>query len=289
MLAKYIIARYTGNQVIWILGGDGRYALEYEQRWLEIGRRVFDNDPPGVVAQHPHGRLWIGDNHAGEDWLDIVGYQSSHSNGQGTVDWINKGPVATRWDKIPAKPIINMEPNYEEINNTIDAEDVRNASWWSLFATPMAGITYGANGIWPWIREGEKILNHRQPNHVSTWRQSIDFPGSLQIGYLSSFIQQFEWWRFRPANDLLAEQPGDETFNHFIAVSEQADHRVLLAYVPGGIPVKIRNPARLSYTGQWYDPSNNTYKPAKLQLKGSIIESSSGKEQDMVLVLRVKG
>ena len=73
LLARYTVARYGAHHVIWTLGGDGRYAREYEQRWLEIGRRVFADDPPGLVSQHPHGRLWIGDNHAEEDWLDIVG------------------------------------------------------------------------------------------------------------------------------------------------------------------------------------------------------------------------
>ena len=46
---------------------------------------------------------------------------------------------------------------------------MRNASYWSILATPTAGITYGANGIWPWLREGEEILNHgrsRRGRHV---------------------------------------------------------------------------------------------------------------------------
>lgn len=31
----------------------------------------------------------------------------------------------------------------------------------SLFAAPVAGISYGANGVWPWLRQlGEPILNH---------------------------------------------------------------------------------------------------------------------------------
>ena len=41
LLAKYLVARYGGHQVIWFLGGDGRYVNEYEQRWKNIGRAVF--------------------------------------------------------------------------------------------------------------------------------------------------------------------------------------------------------------------------------------------------------
>lgn len=94
LLAKYIVARYGGNQVVWFLGGDGRYVNEYEQKWKTIGRGVFGEDHPGIVAQHPHGRSWIGSIYVGEDWLDIVGYQSSHSSEAATVNWINKGPVS---------------------------------------------------------------------------------------------------------------------------------------------------------------------------------------------------
>jgi len=285
MLARYTVARYGGNQLIWILGGDGRYAHEYEQRWLEIGRRVFADNPPGLVAQHPHGRLWIGDNHAEEHWLDIVGYQSSHSKEQPTVDWINKGPIAGRWQHIPARPVINMEPNYEEINNVITDEDVRNASYWSIFATPIGGITYGANGIWPWIREGETILNHRQPDHVSTWRESIDFPGSLQIGYLSEFIQQYDWWNLRPANELLAHQPGVEQFNHFISVVQSLDKSQILAYVPHGDKIELYNPLDHTYQSQWFDPRKNVYQSAEIAIEQSILSATPPDEQDWVLVL----
>ena len=284
MLARYIVARYGGHQVVWMLGGDGRYAREYEQRWLEIGRRVFKDNPPGLVAQHPHGRLWIGDNHAQESWLDIVGYQSSHSNAQGTVDWINKGPIATRWPHLPARPVINLEPNYEEIGNRIFDVDVRNASYWSLFATPISGITYGANGIWPWIREGEKILNHRQPpKGVSTWRESIDFPGSLQIGHLSKFIQGYKWWNLRPANELLLHQPGEEAYNHFISVVQSLDRSTLLAYIPRGDTLNLLLPDASFHT-QWYNPRDNGYVEAQVTVKQTKLIAIPPSEEDWIFV-----
>ncbi|WKN42959.1 apiosidase-like domain-containing protein [Tunicatimonas pelagia] len=286
ILAKYQVARYGGNQVVWMLGGDGRYAREYEQRWLEIGRRVFADNPPGLVAQHPHGRLWIGDNHAAEDWLDIVGYQSSHSDGQGTVDWINKGEVATRWPHLPARPVINLEPNYEEIRPTIDAEDVRNASYWSLFATPISGITYGANAIWPWIREGESILNHGTPKNLSTWRESMNLPGSLQIGYLAEFLHQYEWWNLRPANELLVDQPGDEQYNHFISVVQSIDKNTVMAYIPHASTLKLYNPSNAEYEATWFNPSDNSTVDAQLKTSTGMIEAASPSETDYILVLQ---
>jgi hypothetical protein len=286
LLARYMVARYGGHHVVWILGGDGRYVDEYEQRWKNIGRGAFGDEHPGVVAQHPHGRSWIGKAYAEEDWLDVIGYQSSHSNAKGTVEWITKGPPARDWASIPAKPIINLEPNYEEIRFAITAEDVRNASYWSVLATPTAGITYGANGIWPWIREGDEILNHRHPPGVSTWRQSIDFPGSIQIGYLANFMRQLPWWQLKPAPELLAEQPGEDAFNQFISVSRTDDRRIVVVYTPARVTVKLFNPWNWSYGGRWFDPVKNEYMRAAITQHDGMVAAGSPRDGDMVLVLR---
>ena len=136
LLAKYIVARYQGNHVVWTLGGDGKYYDDLELKWKEIGRRVFNDIDHAPVTLHPHGTSWIGELFAQEDWYSLMGYQSSHSNGENTVNWINKGPMAKMWKKLKPMPYINMEPNYEEIYFKITDKDVRNASYWSIFVTP---------------------------------------------------------------------------------------------------------------------------------------------------------
>jgi len=120
--------------------------------------------------------------------------------------------------------------------------DVRNAGWWSVFATPPAGITYGANGIWPWIREGDTILNHRHEPGVSPWYKSIDFPGSIQIGYLGNMLRQYPWWRLKPAPEILSEQPGEKKAHDFISVVKSDTDDLIMAYVPGQFAVKLFNP-----------------------------------------------
>lgn len=287
LFAKYIVARYGGNQVVWFLGGDGRFVDEYEQVWKNIGRGVFGEEHSGLVAQHPHGRSWIGSAYVEEDWLDIVGYQSSHSAEAPTVDWINKGPMSEEWAKLPPRPLMNLEPIYEEIRKNTTARDVRNASYWSLFATPISGISYGANGIWPWLREGEKILNHGDAPWTSTWRESLALPGGIQIGYLSEFIQKFDWWKLKPAHkELLVEQPGDKTYNHFISVVKTDDHQTVLAYVPVKTTFKLYNPLRIAYDSQWFNPQTNSYSEVMALEKNGILELSSPEDSDMVLILK---
>jgi len=293
LLARYMVARYGGNHVIWILGGDGAYVGPFEQRWKNIGRGVFGDEHPGLVAQHPHGQSWIGNDYADESWLDIIGYQSSHSNSEQTVSWINKGPVSQEWDRLPARPIINLEPNYEEIGFRITARDVRNACYWSVFAAPVAGITYGANGIWPWLRKGEKVLNHdrllRDDREYHTWRESIEFDGSIQVGYLAQFFRSLEWWRLKPTKLLLAEQPGDNLYNSFISVAGTDNRDLVVAYIPVKSTVVLRNPSGLEYQGQWFDPVANRYSEAEIKAGQGLVQATSPGEEDMLLVLKKTG
>lgn len=286
LLANYLVARYGGNQVIWILGGDGKYIGEYEQRWKTIGRAVFGGEHPGVTSLHSQGGSWIGKEYAHEEWLDILGYQTGHNSTDNTINWITKGPVANEWSTLPPKVLINMEPCYEDILPSVTSKEVRNASYWSLFSTPVAGITYGANGIWPWIRPGEKIQNHRQPAMLRPWEESIKLPGSVQIGQLAHFISQYPWWQMKPAPELVVSQPTPA--GGYISVSRSDDRQTIMAYVPTQTTVQLFNPQNISYQAQWYDPVTNQSSAANLINKPGIIEAVSPKNGDQVLVLKKK-
>ena len=262
LLAKYLVARYGAYHIVTLPRSDGLYVSIYENRWKNIGRSVFSENPPGVVALHPMGRSWVGDAYAGEEWVDIIGYQSGHSANQSSVEYITKGSATRQWNQLPPRPIINMEPCYEEIFHSITAKDVRNAAYWSLFGTPVAGVTYGANGIWPWIRKGETILNHGELSRqsVSSWQESIDLPGSQQVSYLAEFIQQFDWWKLRPDTYLLLNQPGDQHYDYFVSAVRTEDYTTLLFYIPHpAILLEIKNHYQLSYKAQWYNPVTNKY------------------------------
>lgn len=295
MLARYMVARYGGHQVIWILGGDGEYQKEFEQRWKTIGRGVFGGEyrdaepgnarPPGVVAQHPHGRSWIGKEYAHEDWLDIVGYQTGHNATPNTQKWITEGPVSQEWSQLPPKVFINLEPIYEDINKDAHAADIRNASYWSVFSTPVAGITYGANGIWPWLRPGEEIENHGKPHILRPWNESLKLPGSVQVGYLAEFMRKYSWWQLKPAQELLVEN-GEA--GEFISLLRSDDRSLLMAYVPKQATIKLYNPGGGNWQGQWFDPVKNTYASAALSENNGVLEAARPGEGDRVLVLRRK-
>jgi hypothetical protein len=290
LLARYMVARYGANHVVWILGGDGKYLDSYEQRWKNIGRGVFGDEHPGLVALHPSGKMWLGDAYANEEWLDIVGYQTGHNNADPTLRWITKGPVASGWDRIPPKVFINMEPVYEEIRPEVTPEDVRNASYWSVLSTPTSGITYGANGIWPWLREGEEILNHSNKGETtSRWMKSLDLPGSVQIGYLSAFFQSLTWWELKPAPELLVEQPGDTELRKFISVSRSGDRKTIVVYVPDPHNISLYNFYDNRYDGKWFDAVANKTTKASISYKNGILTVAGPPgNNDHMLVLNRK-
>lgn len=289
LLARYMVARYGGNQVVWILGGDGKYTGENEMRWKNIGRGVFNEEHPGTVALHPGGSSWIGEAYANEKWLDIIGYQSGHSNHFSVSNFINKGPVAQLWHTLPPRPYINMEPVYEEIHANITPVDIRNAGYWSLLNAPTAGITYGANGLWAWLRDGEVIINHHTKGESSArWYKALDLPGSIQTGYLANFMRKLEWWKLKPSPELLVKQPGDLQPENFIAVSKSSDSKIIMVYMPKPNELQFHNLNSSSYKGSWYNPVTNKSSKANLFNRDGLLTVGQLVNTSMVLLLEKK-
>lgn len=286
-LARYIIARLQGNHVVWMLGGDGVYAKkEYQQRWLNIARGTFKELSHAVTTMHPCARSFVGKLYEKEEWYSLMGYQSSHSNAPVTIDWINKGPVSKQWMSLRPMPYINLEPCYEEIAQVIEASDVRNASWWSLFSAPIAGVSYGANGIWPWIRNGETLLNHGNSIRLKTasdWEKSMNFPASLQMKHLYNFIQRLDWWEFFPAGNLLAHQPGNHRAERFISVMAKNDYSQILVYLP--LPSVASLKLKGDYRGIYYDPVTGEENEAEAKINQGVTQFHQFFPGDRVLYL----
>ncbi len=285
LLARYMVARYGAHHVCWILGGDGKYFGELEDRWKYIGQEVFKDKPQGLSTNHPFGGSWVGDLYGSEEWYDIDGYQSSHGTGQRTIDFINK-TIAEGWKTQPAKPMINLEPCYEEIRYAIFEDDVRNACYWSVFATPPSGITYGADGIWPWIRKGETALNHNPNLKVSTWDKAIELPGSKQIAILGAFMRGFDWWVLYPAQELLLVQPGDMDYKNHLSVLKSIDNGTILIYFPGKQEVNLLLPPGRDYNFSWFNPVDGKTNGTGDQINGRILNIQNPLEKDAVLVLK---
>jgi hypothetical protein len=87
------------------------------------------------------------------------------------------------------------------------------------------------------------------------------------MGYLAEFIQKMDWWNLFPANEILAEQPGDSVFNHWISVVKSSDDETIVAYIPEKCEVKLFNPKGIKYSAHWFNPVTNEYTDAQIKLR----------------------
>ncbi len=253
-LAAYEVARYGAYRPIWILGGDGEYRNKYAQKWKETGRAVFGDSGEQPVTMHPRGVNWPGEDLRGEKWLTFHSYQSGHGDGDDHLRWLQSGPPATNWDITPVKPVINQEPNYEahlayHSRQPFSAYQVRRALYWSLLVSPTAGVTYGHHGIWPWMEEAGVPADHPNSGVAPTWREALHSEGAAGVVHLANFFAGIDWPGLRPAQSLLAEQPGDADPNRFIAAAQSADGAVIV-YTPGD-PIRL---TRALSAARWYNP-----------------------------------
>lgn len=292
VLARYLVARYAAHQVAWMLGGDGDYRAGEADRWKRIGRAVFQDDR-NIATMHPMGRIWVGEEFRDEPWFSFHGYQSSHDGSAEALRWITEGPPSREWRSVPHRPVINLEPCYEahldmsgapaEGRTPFDAHAVRRACYWSVLASPPAGITYGAHGVWGWELRRQLPMNHAATGLTPSWREGMRLPGSQHMKTLRDFFESMPWWTLLPAPDILDVQPGSEDPRFFIAAarSERGDLAVL--YLPEGGTVTIKpEPAGSFKQGEWVHPETGRRTP--FAPTGQAFQAPAGK--DWLLVLR---
>jgi hypothetical protein len=243
ILARYMVARWGGNHVVWILGGDGDYRGEKAEKWKRIGRGVFGDIHHAPVTTHPGGKMWILNEFTKETWYDICAYQSAHNTSDDNLKWITSGPAATDWKKEPARPFISLEAPYENHNGSggkpMNDYDVRRAHYLSLLNTPPVGITYGAHGVWGWDDGTQPPIDHPKSGIPLPWKKALTMPGAEQMKILVEFFTSIDFHRLKPAPQLLMSQPGTADPKRFIsaAMTEQKDLGVI--YVPADRSVEI--------------------------------------------------
>ena len=271
LLALYMAARYGAYQVLWILGGDGDYRGAKAERWKTIGRAVF---PEGrrhrPVTLHPRGMQDPWPDLKDEPWLGFFMYQSGHGNDAKKWRWNATQGMATGWKLEPAHPVIDGEINYEahldyQSKRPIGEAQVRRAAYYSLLSAPPAGVTYGAHGIWPWIRKPEVPLDHPRAGVAPPWFECLDFLGARQMKVLREVFESIQWWKLRPDRALLAEDPEDPEFRSYIMPASSDDGTFALIYLPGNPAVKL-NLERLKGKPRatWIDPRTGDRRPAPL-------------------------
>ena len=287
-LARYMVARYSAYHVVWLIGGDADYAGENAPRWKRIGRALFRSVEHAPTFLHPRGMRWPWDEYENEEWLSALGYQSGHGDDAKTLAWIHSGPPSTEWQKGPAKPVVNLEPPYEDhvgyqSKERHTAYNVRRASYWSLLVSPLAGVSYGAHGVWSWETEPRVPLNHERTGVAKPWSEAIELPGSAQMKHLRALFDSLPWWQLRPAQDLLASQPGVADPAKFVTAARSEEGNAAVVYLPVGGEISLNSQRAAGLAkAEWFDPRTGARQSAQAS-GANRYRAPSG--EDWVLVL----
>jgi hypothetical protein len=242
-LARYQVARWGAHHVLWDFVAEADFHLDAE-RWRKLGRAVFGRGGGHPVTVHPHGRDWVLDELGAEPWLDVCGYQSAHGDDDDHWRWILHGPPSRDWRRLPARPVINLEPPYEGHLGRpggvlFDDFWVRRASLWSLLSVPPAGVGYGSHGVWSWSDGSAPPMAHAKTGTPMPWREALEAPGAAQLGRLAELLAGLDWWRLRPADDVLATQPGERDVRLTALAVRSDEGDVALVYSPSGAELSL--------------------------------------------------
>jgi hypothetical protein len=224
--------------------------------------------------------------------LSIQGYQSGHGDDDKTLKWIFDGPPSTNWIKMPPRPFINLEPPYEnhvayQSKARISPFTVRRAIYWSLLSAPTAGVTYGGHGVWGWDDGTKPPTDHPNTGVPLAWRQALVMPGAEQMAHLAGFFALIDYWRLRPASDVLAQQPGAEVPRRHIAAARSDAGDLLVIYVPEDRTVDVlQKSVPRDFSASWFNPRTGKSSSVVAVVNDKAIQFATPEEGDWLLLLK---
>lgn len=294
----YLGKRYAGApNVLWILGGD-RPAVtdsaDFRPLWRQMARGILEGTAnKAFITYHISGGASTSAHLHSEPWLHMNMMQSGHGSGPDVPvwEWVQRDRAL-----LPAKPVIDAEPNYEDhpvspwpkwdpANGYYSDYDVRKQSYRSVFAGA-AGVTYGHHAVWQFYNPREEKVNHVD----RFWTEAIDRPGATQVGYLRRLMESRPMNSRVPDQALIAEGQGAKG-EHAVAFHDSAGTYAMI-YFPVGKPVAI-NIATLKAAPKkawWFNPRNGKTETGKFTTKGKLLRTTpptTGRKEDWVLVLDV--
>lgn len=287
-LLRYVVARWGGNPVAWILAFESDSTGAQAARWQRIGRAVFNPVTHGPVILLPGEAPWVLQEFRSESWVDALGFQTTQVTDEDAFPWLLKGPLSLERNKLPARPLITLAPAVEaappaEGGKPMTANFARRVMWWSLLINTPAGVSYSAKDVAEWTTT--KAHDTEQP-----WREALSLPGAGAIAPLADFFSPIEFWRLKPfPRAVIVQSIASSLRNHISASITEAGDLVLL-YLPEERSVKVLPgtwPAAAQAT--WFDPRTGESLPA-----GAAVISPTGWEfatpsaGDWLLVVNAK-
>ena len=239
---RNLVAHWGAYPVVWCLAGEGSmpYYLSEDKEgdrqrqqsgWTELAGYVRQIDPYGhPITIHPSSssRVTVDDPSV----LDLDMLQTGHGDRGSIPNTLRVVGEAYRAE--PPMPVVQSEVCYEGIGEAC-RQEVQRYMMWACMLSGASGFTYGANGIW-------QVNDREQPYGASPhgmawghtpWDEAAQLPGARQIGLARRLLERYEWWRFEPHPEWVAEPATPEKWQRPIAAGIPGQVRVL--FLPSGV------------------------------------------------------
>jgi hypothetical protein len=287
---KYIGRRYANAKIIWVLGGDvGGNEGDGVDMWRNLAagitRGAANRDASKVLmTYHPTYAQSSSQWFQNDGWLDFNAIQSGQA-----LNRDNYNKVAADYGRSPTRPVMDIEPGYEDIpsgivagNQRLTAWDVRKAEYASLFAGSF-GVTYGNNNVWQFVTKPGSQRNLA----TMTWQAALGSSGATSMKYLKRLMLSRPQNRV-PDQSLIVGSAGGASDR--LQATRGADGSYAFIYSASGkaVTVSLNKLSGTQITARWYNP-----RAAKSVYLGVYAKNgnrtftapSSGVNNDWVLVL----
>lgn len=280
LLVRYLNARWGAYDVAWLLAVKD----DHGARWLRIGRDVFGSTAHGPVIISRGELASAFDEFRNESWVDAFGFGLGQNMNSDSIEWLVSGPLHREATAEMARPLINVYPPLEnglaaQGQTRLTANDVRRVAWWSLLLAPAAGVSYGAQDVATW--------NAVKQSKLPTWQLSLFLPGAKQMAHIAQFVNSTDCSGLRPAPRTVANQPGRNAPQRYVAVAEDEAKNLGLAYIPEDRTLELNFDALpASPTIQWLNPRTGQKSPAVAVVGTRTCQFPTPDAGDWVLVMK---
>jgi hypothetical protein len=259
--------------IIWMLGGD-RKPEGYETVWEAMAKGLREGDGgKHLITYHSTGETSSSQWFHKAGWLDFNTIQSGHGRRANP----NYEMITSDYNRSPAKPTFDGEPNYEDAgvgfmtaNGVFTDHDIRNSAYWSVFAGGF-GYTYGAGAIWQmYTKESKGVLTA-----PTDWKTALDLPGANQLRHLKSLLFSRPYLTRIPDQGLILSANNHET-DHLQATRDGTPGKnnatYVMVYTPTARFPKINTTvfAGKRLRAWWFDPREGiAYSLGEVENKGT--------------------
>jgi hypothetical protein len=285
------------RNLVWVVGGDrspvipnpsGGWEADPAQvavwRSLAAGLAAGDGGRH-LMTFHPWGQDSSGKHVHAEPWLAFNSQQNGH------VAW------AEVWERLradrerqPTKPVLDMEPLYEEHPIAFDIANGLSSAWhvrwyaWVELLSGTCGHTYGCHAVWQFLSPRFPAVNHAR----TPWQQALRLPGAEQMRHARRILTRCGFPQLEPDPALLHGDPGAGPER--IQAARHLDGRCAVIYSGSGRPPTV-DLSRLNGTtvqAWWCDPRTGAVSDAGRHARTGVrrfVPPCSGPGSDWVLVL----